>query len=430
MPIQNGSRGLQQVFEDLGIKLRWNTRKLLLQYKAPAKGDDPSVPFSETPGEWAVWNFLVESHIRDYIAQHYTVHKPDGSGGMRVLPAKWNADDWRTMVNAVARARAEDDFAQYLTRALPEWDGTARLDGLLWGMFLVDETLSKELVEWASRYLYLGAVQRTFEPGCGLDEIVILKSEAQGIGKSSFVELSLPPNDRPLWFTSQLRLSDDPKRKAEAIKGRVVVEVAELSGLRRAALEDLKSYLTARDDGAVRLAYRQDEMPLPRKCVFVGTNNAQEPLPNDPSGNRRFVVINLLDKMVEWETRKEWFDANREQLWAEALVRYRQGERANLPPELYGAQAEANASPANTRLTNAVKSVVTQHSGEFVTTEDMVRTVAIYLEGTKGIPGASRYKRAVRQEALRLGCREARGSVSDGKPYGFLCPQVGPFGQC
>ena len=49
----------------------------------------------------------------------------------------------------------------------------------------------KELSEWASTYMFLGVVWRTFEPGTKLDEIPVL-SGGGGIGKSTLPAIAVP----------------------------------------------------------------------------------------------------------------------------------------------------------------------------------------------------------------------------------------------
>ena len=114
-------------------------------------------------------------------------------------------------------------------------------------------------------------------------------------------------------------------------------ELSELTGIRKAELERLKAFITRQDDGQFRWAYARAPIPSPRLCAFIGTTNAAECLPNDPSGNRRFVVV-ALQRGCDVEAAS----VDRNQWWAEALSRYQAGERANLPRELH-AQAEARA---------------------------------------------------------------------------------------
>ena len=223
-------------------------------------------------------------------------------------------------------------FLEWL-ELLPAWDDKPRIDELLENLFGCEPS---ETNRWASRYLTLGAVQRADDPGAKLDTMPVLIGE-QGIGKSALLRELLPP-DYPEWFSDGLHLADHPKVRAEAILGRVTVEVSEMAGSTRADLESLKSFVSRRDDGAVRLAYRRNPEPTPRRCIIVGTTNRERPLPNDPSGNRRFLPVEL-----QYGTNIEAFmDKEREQLWAEAVFRHRRlFEDAKLPRRLHGEAAEA-----------------------------------------------------------------------------------------
>ena len=87
------------------------------------------------------------------------------------------------------------------------------------------------------------------------------------------------------------------------------------------------------DDGSVRLTYRRDPVLLPRRCVIVGSTNDLRCLPNDPSGNRRFVPVPVSKGSVP--KIRVFMDEHREQLWAEALYRVRVNrEPAYLPHDL------------------------------------------------------------------------------------------------
>ena len=60
---------------------------------------------------------------------------------------------------------------------------------------------------------------------------------------------------------------------AEALQGRVIVEASELAGLNRAEIEALKAFLTRQDDGGVRLSWRRNPNPMPRRAIIIGTTN-------------------------------------------------------------------------------------------------------------------------------------------------------------
>lgn len=117
----------------------------------------------------------------------------------------------------------------------------------------------------------------------------------------------------------------------QAVFGRVIVEVSEMGGRRRADVEAMKAFVKRMDDGSVRLPWHRMAEPLPRRFVMAATTNRSDDLPNDPSGNRRFVPVALPDgSNVE-----AYMYGNREQLWTETAARWQAGERANLPRDLY-----------------------------------------------------------------------------------------------
>ena len=208
----------------------------------------------------------------------------------------------------------------------------ARLNLMLHCLDVPDDDLST----WASRYLVLGVIQRTYQPGCKLDEIPVLIG-AQGIGKSAVLRAILPP-DMPDLHGDGLRWDGRDKEQVEATLGRAIVEVSEMGGRRRAEIEHIKSFITRQDDGHVRLSYAVATEPLPRRFIIVGTTNEVADLPNDPSGNRRFVPIPA-DGNVMGSVEK-FFAHHREMFWAEGMALYAAGHRANLPRELHAAQRE------------------------------------------------------------------------------------------
>ena len=172
---------------------------------------------------------------------------------------------------------------------------------------------------------------RAYRPGTKHDVVVVLVGP-QGIGKSTAFARLFPPSEQDRWFSDALNLSGSDKQRIEALQGRVVVECAEMAGATRADLARLKAFVSRTDDGGERLAYRRDPEPLPRRAVIVGTTNDLSCLPNDPTGNRRFVPIAVTAGKVRHM--RAWLDKHRAQLWAEALHRYRAGEPAYLPDEL------------------------------------------------------------------------------------------------
>ena len=126
----------------------------------------------------------------------------------------------------------------------------------------------------------------------------------------------------------------------EAIQGKALVEIAEMQGMTSARLDKIKAFMTRTEDGGIRLAYRRNPEPSPRRCVFLGTCNddGTGTLPNDPTGNRRWVPIVVLGHGTHFDT----FAEVRDQIWAEAYHRVREGEDPAFPENLVPAQTRAN----------------------------------------------------------------------------------------
>ena len=300
---------LRQVLEILGIEFRFNLRAKRAEMR-------------EQEGEWEPTDDLAIDDLRSRIAKKFSY-----AVSRTTAPLHYGRDTWTMCFNTILFHHRVDPFRLWL-ESLPQWDGVKRIDSYLVDFFRLGSNDS-ELTRWVSQFLLLGVVQRTYEPGSKLDEMPVLYGE-QGIGKSALLRALLPP-EQDAWFCDSLKLTSDTKTRAETLQGRVIVEVAEMTGATRADLESLKAFISQQDDGSVRFAYRRDPVVMLRMCIMVGTSNNELMLPNDPTGLRRFVPIkfNPADSAVE-----PYITKIREQLWAEALVRYRDGVRAGLPFEL------------------------------------------------------------------------------------------------
>ena len=196
----------------------------------------------------------------------------------------------------------------------------------------------------------------------------------QGSGKSAFVRAWFSESQHE-WHGDSVDLGARPKEQSEQLSGRAVCELSELAGLRKAEIEKLKSFITRQDDGQIRWAYARSPVPSPRVCVFVGTTNEAECLPNDPSGNRRFVVIELAhgcDVAGASTERAQW--------WAEALARYHDGERANLPRDLHQAAADiAESHRARDSLEEEIRDAMVDLDVAGFTLNEL--SAAVFLHG-------------------------------------------------
>ena len=274
--------------------------------------------------------------IDDYLVQNLRcVQIPNRcltNKGDQVQRLLYSTDSLLCYLKALVHDRRCDPFLVWV-EGLPPWDQTPRVDGLLTRLFgAPDDALSR----WASRYIGVAALQRAYTPGAKLDETPVLVG-AQDVGKSSFTKAWFG-EDHSHWHGDGADLSKSGKEAAESLDGKVLVELAELDGLRKADITRVKAFLSRQDDGQFRRAFARITVPSPRRCVFVGTANPSElgVLPNDSSGNRRLIPV-----VLKHEAHVEPVaDAERCMWWAECLERYRGGERGNLPRNLKELAAE------------------------------------------------------------------------------------------
>ncbi|OUQ22153.1 virulence-associated protein E [Flavonifractor sp. An135] len=193
------------------------------------------------------------------------------------------------------------------------WDGVDRLDTLFVDYLGAEDS---DYTRAVTRKAFVAAVARAMEPGTKFDQMVIL-SGPQGLGKSTLLDKMSKG-----WFNDSIRTFEG-KEASELLQGVWIVEVAELDAFRRTDVSRIKQFISQRAD-RFRAAYGRHVKEMPRCCVFFGTTNSAEYL-TDRTGNRRFWPVNV---GVEPARLSVWKDlpGNIDQLWAEAVVRWRWGE--------------------------------------------------------------------------------------------------------
>lgn len=211
---------------------------------------------------------------------------------------------------------------------LPAWDGVPRLDTLFIDYHGVEDT---EYTRAVTRKALTACVKRVFEPGCKMDYTLVLVGPQQGTGKSwTFATLGGE------WFNDTI--SDIKGKEAyEALDGSWIIELAELTFTRRTDIEGQRQFLTKTHD-KYRKAYGRRVSNNPRQCVFFGTTNDVEFL-RDYAGNRRYWPLLVRQQPVKKPLFEE-LPKERDQIFAEAYVRYKEGEKLMLPPELEKAAME------------------------------------------------------------------------------------------
>jgi hypothetical protein len=203
------------------------------------------------------------------------------------------------------------------------WDGTPRIDALLPKYFSAEDTALNRAI---GAIVLIAAARRVRQPGCKFDEMLVLESEQ---GKDKSTALAILAGE---WFSDDLPLNADSKTVIERMHGHWIIEAAELKGMRRGDVEQLKAFLSRRHDKA-RMAYARLPAEVPRQSVIIGTTNHSNYL-KDGTGNRRFwpVAVGAIDV--------EALRRDRDQLWAEAARREAAGESIRLERGLWAAAGE------------------------------------------------------------------------------------------
>lgn len=246
---------------------------------------------------------------------------------------RWYESHVRAALVNTAASHRFSSLLEWLS--LQIWDGIPRVDDFFVRAYGVRSSL---YARECAKVLFLSAAARAYKPGCQADVTIVLISP-QGEGKSMGVAALAP---FPEWYADDLGCDLFDGKAGEGLQGKWLFEFSEFARVNRATMDAVKSFLSRRVDH-YRPPYGRISQDFPRSCIFIGTTNDQHPL-RDHS-NRRFMPIHCGTGDVEW------IRQNRNQLWAEAVKRYNDGEAwwvndPNLATECVSAQEEARQDDA------------------------------------------------------------------------------------
>ena len=253
------------------------------------------------------WRDADDAQLISYVDTHY---------------GTFSARNYDIAVTKVADDRAYHPIREFI-ESLPEWDKVPRVDTLLVDYLGAADTA---YVRAVTRKTLCAAISRVLRPGCKFDSMLVLNGP-QGVGKSTLIAKLAGE-----WFSDSLNLGDTKdKTAAEKLQGYWILEIGELAGLKKAEVETLRSFLSRQND-IYRAAFGKRATPHLRQCVFFGTTNAESGYLRDTTGNRRFWPV----KTPGSGKKQSWNLTHEEilQIWAEALVYVRQGEKLYLSPEM------------------------------------------------------------------------------------------------
>lgn len=186
------------------------------------------------------------------------------------------------------------------------WDGTPRIDTWLHTVYGVpDEPVYRAM---GSNWLK-GLVKRVLSPGCQFDEVLVLEGP-QGYRKSTSLRVLGSP-----WHVEST-LSTDDKDFYMLLARNIIVEFSEGDIVGRTSARKLKAIITKTED-SFRPPYEHGIITFKRGCVFAMTTNDSD-YQKDDTGGRRWLPV-----VLEHEANIDYLQANREQLYAEAVHRVR-----------------------------------------------------------------------------------------------------------
>ena len=240
----------------------------------------------ETPDR--IWNDTDDAGLRWYLESFYGITSTN-----KIMDG----------VSLIAEENAENKVATRLQST--QWDGEKRIETLFIDYLGCEDNIyTREISEKS----LVAAVRRAIYGGIKWDNMPILIGP-QGVGKSTFLKILGMD-----WYNDSL-VNVEGKDACELIQGSWILEMGELSSLRKSELNLVKNFLSRTDD-IFRASYGRRAQKYPRRCAFFGTANDTNFL-RDETGNRRFWPIDCFI----YKPKKSIFNDLKdelEQIWAEA----------------------------------------------------------------------------------------------------------------
>lgn len=213
-------------------------------------------------------------------------------------------------VEVVARENGYHPVKQYLDGLT--WDGVARIDHWLSDfMGAVHDAYTSTV----GRLFLIAMAARIYQPGCKADHTPLFEG-GQGAGKSTICAIL-----GGSWYSDNLPHDVGSKDAAQHLRGKWLIEMAEMASMKKSESEELKAFITRREE-KYRPSFGRKEVVEPRQCMFIGTTNKTEYL-RDETGARRFWPVKV---GVAGEIDTAGLSATRDQLFAEAVHRFKTGE--------------------------------------------------------------------------------------------------------
>jgi hypothetical protein len=201
------------------------------------------------------------------------------------------------------------DTAITWANSLPEWDGHSRVGNFYRNYLGCEDTAYSRAV---GCYTWTALAGRLLDPGCKADMIPTWIG-AQGGRKTTGLMGMVPASEH----YAEISFGEDETELARKQRGKLVLEIAELSGFSKKEREAQKAWITRLHEEWTP-KFKERMTRYARRSICIATTNVETFL-QDPTGNRRWLPIEVgtvdVDRIIE----------DRDQLWAEAIAMYRKG---------------------------------------------------------------------------------------------------------
>lgn len=276
-------------------------------------------------------------------------------------------------LEALGKKNARSPFLEYVKAQV--WDGTPRLESWLtrhWGV--EDSSFTREVgLKW-----FVSACARMDRPGSKVDWMLIVIGP-QATGKTSMPGIVFKGLNLTLYG------EHNDKDLHMLLHSSLCVGFDELDSFGKRESSNLKAMITRNED-AFRPPYGSSVEIFPRRFTLYGCGNRHEFLQQDPSGYRRYAVVEVT-RLLDFAG----LEAERDQLWAEAWTLYTRGgikfwevEGASQRAEQYVIQ-----NPMEAALIDKVDAWIKQrpegmvYKGSlYITFSDLL--IALGIEATRG----------------------------------------------
>jgi predicted P-loop ATPase len=246
------------------------------------------------------------------------------------------------------------------------WDGTPRLES--WLTYYLGVAPVEHYTAPVGRCWMNSAVARIYRPGCQAKYCLVLEGD-QDLGKSTALE-TLGGE----WYTddiAELGTKDSALQAGNAW----IVELAELDSVRKAHVAAVKAFISRKVD-RFRKPFGRNVIDQERQCVMAGSINPGAEYLLDETGNVRFWPVLCTSIDLASLTR------DRDQLWAEAVHRFKCGERWWLEDEqaVAAAREQQDDRTQGDSWAGAIKKWLDDHPVINAITTTQILSKALYID--------------------------------------------------